>query len=289
MPVRALRRSGREAAQLASAAAATAFRAMIKAQQDFITELEDWLDEQDLDAPITLRSYKRLLKQTRGPVSDLVVALFLALVWHFDNATSVASRLVELDLVLLRKHFKDASVSTLLEHGPSTSILERRIEALGRSISLDLMQQIKKGLVLKETPEQILERLAKVSRGKGLDSGQAPKDAAEGLFRRYRAWALHLTRTEIMRAYNEGASQAIESAGLSRKWDATVDAATCQFCLSLHGQIAAPGEDFEGGVYTPPAHPHCRCRVVPWSPGWPAMEGERLFGELLKEPNERED
>jgi SPP1 gp7 family putative phage head morphogenesis protein len=48
--------------------------------------------------------------------------------------------------------------------------------------------------------------------------------------------------------------------GTYRVWSAILDRATCAYCWSQDGKIAAPGERF---IETPPVHPFCRCQCLP--------------------------
>lgn len=87
------------------------------------------------------------------------------------------------------------------------------------------------------------------------------------------AWIVHQT-------VNSGAAAVADAFGLGLLWVAETDA--CVRCAAYSGEVAAPGEAFPGGlsydpeqrngdataVGWPPLHPHCRCRVVPWSAKW---------------------
>lgn len=87
------------------------------------------------------------------------------------------------------------------------------------------------------------------------------------------AWLVH-------GAVSRGSDAVTELLGLSRVWVAELDA--CVRCAAYSGEVAGPGEPFDGGrsfdpqqsgpavdtVDGPPLHPHCRCRPVPWSPSW---------------------
>lgn len=107
------------------------------------------------------------------------------------------------------------------------------------------------------------------------------------------AAALQVARTAVSRVRSavawlvhqeaaRGAGAVAEQLGLGRLWVAEVDA--CARCAAYSGEIAAPGEDFEGGRsfdprqrgYGPatvtgvPLHPRCRCQTMPWNPQWPS-------------------
>jgi len=76
--------------------------------------------------------------------------------------------------------------------------------------------------------------------------------------------AVRIARTETIMASNEGALQAYDQSGVveEKEWLAEGDA--CDECLdiSMQGAVALH-ENFKGGYDVPPAHPNCRCTVLP--------------------------
>jgi hypothetical protein len=103
----------------------------------------------------------------------------------------------------------------------------------------------------------------------GLGAGHATLSAA----RAHIAWVVNT-------AVNEGLDGLIRATAKMRLWVTEADA--CVRCLAYAGRTALVGEPFPGGlswdprqrrpqaatVDGPPLHPHCRCRVVPWSDRW---------------------
>jgi SPP1 gp7 family putative phage head morphogenesis protein len=85
-----------------------------------------------------------------------------------------------------------------------------------------------------------------------------------------------IARTEIAMAYNNGARMAVEDAVSSgaitdtvlKRWYAQEDERTCPWCGELDGQAVGIDQTFPAvteampNVYTPPAHPNCRCIVL---------------------------
>lgn len=70
--------------------------------------------------------------------------------------------------------------------------------------------------------------------------------------------------TEITRAFAEGNTEAWKAQGVEgRKWFTSEDELVCPICGDLAGSVARLGDEFEGGVDNPPAHPRCRCWVQP--------------------------
>lgn len=79
------------------------------------------------------------------------------------------------------------------------------------------------------------------------------------------ARATTIARTETTRAYSLGSLAAFEVSGQVDRvgWLTTQDEKTCPICEPLDGRIVAIGKPFDSGVYFPPAHPSCRCAILP--------------------------
>lgn len=100
------------------------------------------------------------------------------------------------------------------------------------------------------------------------------------------AWGVH-------QAINDGATQAITALGARALWVAEPDA--CVICLAYAGHLADRDGRFPGGlsmdpasrsttkaaIEGPPAHPNCRCRLVPWRDEW--AHGPTALPELLRQ------
>lgn len=73
-----------------------------------------------------------------------------------------------------------------------------------------------------------------------------------------------IATTEATRAYAEGNTIAWQDAGAwGREWRTAVDELVCPICGGLHRKQTAMGEAFSGVIKNPPAHPGCRCSLVP--------------------------
>ncbi|MEU6233858.1 hypothetical protein [Kitasatospora sp. NPDC047058] len=102
-------------------------------------------------------------------------------------------------------------------------------------------------------------------------------------------WLLNLS-------VNSGAAMAADALGVGLLWVAEPDA--CVRCAAYSGRTTQHGQSFPGGlsydpkqrtadakaIEHPPLHPHCRCRVIPWSESWPL--GTR-FPRLLRRQADR--
>lgn len=75
--------------------------------------------------------------------------------------------------------------------------------------------------------------------------------------------ALTIATTEATRAYAEANTIAWRDIGAwGREWRTAQDEIVCKICGPLAGQRAEMGGAF-AGIANPPAHPNCRCSLVP--------------------------
>jgi SPP1 gp7 family putative phage head morphogenesis protein len=81
--------------------------------------------------------------------------------------------------------------------------------------------------------------------------------------------ALTIAITEQNRAMSFGSIQRYKEAGLQKMEWAVSD--PCDICAKNDGQVIVIGQTFASGDTQPPAHPHCRCVLLPVIPG---MEDE---------------
>jgi len=81
--------------------------------------------------------------------------------------------------------------------------------------------------------------------------------------------ALTIAITEQNRAMSFGSIQTYKEAGLQKMEWAVSD--PCDICAKNDGQVIVIGQAFASGDAQPPAHPHCRCVLLPVIPG---MEDE---------------
>jgi SPP1 gp7 family putative phage head morphogenesis protein len=67
-----------------------------------------------------------------------------------------------------------------------------------------------------------------------------------------------IARTEVMKAVNQGTKARYDEAGVKAEWLTTHDERLCDECAALGGKLTP--EETDG---LPPAHPNCRCCVIP--------------------------
>lgn len=154
----------------------------------------------------------------------------------------------------------------------------------------DIQHQLGVGVSRGETYFQLQQRLRRLGGPKGLvalqgkigDPGVIAEEISEGLFSRYRHWAHRVVRTEMSGAYAlhyvEGVRELNDQIGdlgdeYLLRWDARNDG-QCPICRALDGTAVRVGEAFAPGIYRPPSHPNCLCRVGAWRKDWGDIEGE---------------
>ncbi|HHV79080.1 MAG TPA: minor capsid protein [Firmicutes bacterium] len=78
---------------------------------------------------------------------------------------------------------------------------------------------------------------------------------------RYRSFVI--ARTETTAAANMAQIAVMERAGVQYKqWLTGRDERVCPLCGSLDGKVVRIDEEFAPGIFSPPAHPNCRCTVL---------------------------
>lgn len=79
------------------------------------------------------------------------------------------------------------------------------------------------------------------------------------------ARARRIAVTETTRAYAQGNMAAWRRGKVvkGKEWYTSVDSRVCRFCAPLHGVVVPLDDTFPGGIDGPPAHPGCRCDLLP--------------------------
>lgn len=112
----------------------------------------------------------------------------------------------------------------------------------------------------------------------GMIQGLSPRDVArtmsETVTKLGRNRALIISRTETIRAHNEGALDALEELGVEEvgvmvEWSTAKDGRVCEECAPLQGIVLKTKEAH--GIL--PRHPNCRCAIIP------ANVGEKTAGQ----------
>lgn len=141
------------------------------------------------------------------------------------------------------------------------------------NINWDLVNQAVIDWVLGEYSETLVrdmlgsrEEFIRSSIVEWIENGEPLNVLTEQLARSFfsRDRAEMVAATEVTRAYAEGNRAAWREAGIieSMEWRTAVDERVCPICGPLHGKTVSVDGDFEDDQF-PPAHPRCRCWIVP--------------------------
>jgi SPP1 gp7 family putative phage head morphogenesis protein len=94
--------------------------------------------------------------------------------------------------------------------------------------------------------------------------------------------ALTIAITEQNRAMSFGSIERYKEAGLQKMEWAVSD--PCDICAKNDGQVIVIGQTFASGDQQPPAHPHCRCVLLPVIPGMEDDDPMGIDGGLAPMP-----
>ena len=156
----------------------------------------------------------------------------------------------------------DAATATLLR--PPKAFQELLGRARVTIKDLDITGYDRVGTALADSIEQ------------GLSSTRAAKLITEAIGNPARALSIAVTETN--RAMSFGAISRYKEANLEQMEWATSD--PCPACAVNSGQVINIGGTFNSGANQPPAHPHCRCALLPVIPEFAPNEQ----GVVLVEP-----
>lgn len=99
-----------------------------------------------------------------------------------------------------------------------------------------------------------------------LDGGLSSDELADTLLGNYAfsaARAETIARTELLGADVEGNMQAYRASNQVAGKEWAVGAGCCEECAAVDGEIVGLDEQFSNGLDASPAHPNCRCDVLP--------------------------
>ena len=119
----------------------------------------------------------------------------------------------------------------------------------------------------KSLPDVTLEKLRKtlaqgVANGEKIPSLASRVSAVYDEGKGYRA--VRIARTETIASSNQGALQAYDQSGVIKKKEWIAESDACDICLAIEARGPVKlHNSFSGGFDCPPAHPNCRCAVLP--------------------------
>ena len=123
------------------------------------------------------------------------------------------------------------------------------------------------GMLIKSIADTTLEKL-KRTLAEGVANGESIPNLASrvsGVYDDAKGYrATMIARTETISASNEGALEAYKQSGVVEKKEWLVAADACDICIDIAmGGAIKLNESFSGGFDAPPAHPNCRCTILP--------------------------
>jgi SPP1 gp7 family putative phage head morphogenesis protein len=125
------------------------------------------------------------------------------------------------------------------------------------------------GITLKELTNTELRDIGNAI-GEAIELGLSPKQAAKLISKTVASpmRALMIAITESNRAVSAATVARYQDAGLAEMEWTTFD--PCPTCAQNDGQTVAIGAPFPSGNTQPPAHPNCRCALLPVIPDFDA-------------------
>ena len=157
-----------------------------------------------------------------------------------------------------------------------TDITKRRGSRAGELIGIEfeltdeIVKEIdKKSMKFAEEVNNTTRKKLKQELGEGIAAGEGvPKlsERVSGVFKERRKYeSERIARTEVNAASNGAELEAYKQSEVIEKkeWLATLDDRTAPVCVALNGNVVGLKRTFNGGFQHPPAHPNCRCAILP--------------------------
>jgi len=289
-----LDQTSREVALLGAAERRAVYRVLRQAEVELSADLNAWLAGVDRKDTYTAQKHASLLRQIgpmRERLSELDPEVYKALSQSGVTAGAMATAHAKFEAERLADLFDKNPVPVNLDVAAvlakNDKSLMRRHARHSKKYSRETQKHISRhlavGVLRRETIDQMTTRLAKLSKQPVLDSATGDM-AANGLFNMSRHSINRLVRTEAIHAYNVHHLESIKEMGMMKRWDSSLDRRGCIVCRELDGKSVPHDKDFPGGFAHPPAHPYCRCALVPWDSSWdhPSLPSEGT--ELIEPP-----
>jgi HK97 family phage portal protein len=230
-----------------------------------IAQKKSWWEEHNVilksDVKLFLVFMRKLLRNQEDRIKEAVGSEFLG-----KSLTKKVPDFVNWDVE--NKIFFEMSVPIF------TDITSRRgaraAELIGTRFELTagVVDAInKKAMTFAEQVNETTKKKLKKQLGEGIANGESVPDLANrvsDVFKtRTKSEAERIARTEVSFASNEAELSAYKQSGVIEKKEWLAEPDACELCASLGGETAKLGESFGGGFDTPPAHPNCRCTILP--------------------------
>lgn len=156
--------------------------------------------------------------------------------------------------ILLRQAFADAN------------------DLLGVSLDFDLENEFVQSLLVSlakrvtsvdQVTKDEIERLTKQGAQEGWSTDELAKRIREHGGAASRSRSVAIARTESTSAYSQGSLLAYKESGVVSGVEWLTAGDPCDICDPLNGQVVALDKEFPGDIPYPPAHPMCRCVLLP--------------------------
>lgn len=204
---------------------------------------------------------RRLFKNQEGRIKEALESEFTG-----KSMTKKVPDLVDWDIE--NRIFFELAVPVF------TDITDRRGRRAGELIGIKfeltagVIEKIdKKAMLFAEQVNETTKKKLRKELGEGIAEGEGVPELSErvsDLFKtRRKHEAERIARTEVISASNSAELEAyIQSEIIEKKeWLAEPDA--CDICVDLSGNVVKLKARFNGGFDHPPAHPNCRCTILP--------------------------
>ena len=154
-----------------------------------------------------------------------------------------------------------------------TDITKRRGERAGSLIGTkfeltkEVMDTIEnKSMNFAKKVNETTKKKLRKELGEGISEGEGVpelSDRVSNIFKERRKYeSVRIARTEVNSASNGAELEAYKQSGIIEKKEWLAEPDACEICAALDGETAKLKESF-GEFDTPPAHPNCRCTILP--------------------------
>ena len=268
-----------------SAALAEFLPLLEEAKKHLVRDLKIWeLKHAGADA-YTAHKMRSALYQIEGAlqeIRELGPAMTTTLTGSSSIAAKAAMDAMEQQLIALDTIFTGAAVPVSIDRAAvlakGEGLLFKKYPESGAHYAGAIGDEVRKRLALGTLKQQSISEMKD-------DMFKAIPEVFKGA--RYRAE--RLIRSEVMESYNTFHHESLidaheEDDDIKMRWDASYDFRRCPICADLDGRIVEVDGQFKASWTTaggkgksatyqrPPAHPQCRCVLVPWIEEWPSYD-----------------
>lgn len=136
--------------------------------------------------------------------------------------------------------------------------------------------ELTEGVVLKIRDESMefasyvnetTKKKLKKTLGEGITAGEGVSELSDRVttvFKtRLKYESERIARTEVMKASNSAELESYKQSGVIEKKEWLAEPDACEVCSNLNGEVVGLKKSFSEGFDYPPAHPNCRCTILP--------------------------